>query len=57
MTLYEKHIGRLTTKADLLAERDWYVSRVLSKEQMERRSRLVKVKNPVQLSLFEKAPN
>lgn len=53
MTLYEQHIGRLTTKADLEHEREWYISRVLSKEHMERRSRLVKVRKPVQLSLFD----
>lgn len=52
MTLYEQYIGRTTTKSDLTPEREWYVSRILTKEQMERRSKLGKKVKPKQLKLF-----
>lgn len=53
MTLYEQHIGRLTTKADLPAEVEFYVSRILTKEQMEKRKKFLSHnKKPKQLTLF-----
>lgn len=52
MTLYEKHLGRPSTKEDMLGEREWYVSRVLSKQEMDDRRKLMKTVKPKQLRLF-----
>lgn len=52
MTLYEQHIGRRTTKADLIPEREFYIGRILTKEQMERRKELGTKVKPKQLRLF-----
>lgn len=52
MTLYEQHIGRTTTKSDLIPEREFYIGRILTKEQMERRNKLGKKEKPKQLALF-----
>lgn len=53
MTLYEQHIGRRTTKADLIPEREFYVSLILTKEQMERRSKLGKKQQFKQTTLWD----
>lgn len=55
MTLYEKHIGRLSTIADLTHEREFYVAKLYTKEQMEKRWKRIGYIKPtvVQLSLFQ----
>lgn len=52
MTLFEKHLGRHMLPSEKIYEREWYVSQVLSPEQLKKRRELMNKETPKQLSLF-----
>lgn len=52
MTRYEQHIGRESGPDDMINEREWYVSRILTEQQIKDRKKLKK--ENVQLRLFDK---
>lgn len=57
MSLFERHIGRKMTAEDGLFEREWYVSRILTPEQLEKRWKeigfVMPKPKPLQLDLFK----
>lgn len=52
MTAFEKHLGRTMLPHEVIKEREWYISQVLSPEQLKKRRELMKEETPKQLSLF-----
>ncbi len=56
MTAFEIYLGRHMKSSEGAKEIEFYISKILNKQEIERRERLVKKKKYEQLSLFEKAP-
>jgi len=53
MTAFEKHLGRPMKQSEMADEVEFYVSRILTKEQMEKRKKLFKTYKPKQLQLWD----
>lgn len=51
MTAFEKHLGRSMLPTEGNAEREWYISQVLSPDEIKKRALLVKREKPKQLKL------
>lgn len=51
MTLFEKHLGRKMKRSDKACEIEFYVSLVLTKEDLINRERLINKNKPKQLKL------
>lgn len=54
MTSFELHLGRPMKPSEKIAEREWYVSQILSPEKLKERLNMMKKQEvkPKQLSLF-----
>lgn len=51
MTSFEQHIGRPMKPTEGNTEREWYISQVLSPDEIKKRALLVKREKPKQLKL------
>ena len=54
MTLFERHLGRLMHPSEGIDEREFYVARLFTKKEMEKRWKKIAYERPVpkQLELF-----